>query len=344
MTRVRVAYTAGEAIGPDLFNFYRSLGINLKQLYGQTETAVFVYHAARRRGQARHGRHAGRRASRSGSPRPARCSIAVPGVFKEYYKNPRRPATTKTADGWVHTGDAGFLDARGHLQIIDRAKDVGQAERRHAVRAQVHREQAEVLPAHQGGGGLRRRPRLRLRRSSTSTSRRSATGPSGATSPMRATPTWPRSREVYELIRRCVEQVNADLAADAALAGAPDQPLPDPAQGARRRRRRADAHQQGAPRLHRRALRRRWSTRSTAASRAVTSRPRSRFEDGRKGTIEGDVEIRDAPTRRRRCAARHATLRTQAQLARSSTDAARRAQFGEVAPRRSRTSACRSAA
>ena len=80
--------------------------------------------------------------------------------------------------------------------------------------------------------------------------------------------------EVYELIRECVEKVNADLAADDELAGSQVQPLPDPAQGARPRRRRADAHAQGAPRLHRREVRACWSTRCTAAGRASTSRRR----------------------------------------------------------------------
>ncbi len=124
MSRVRVAYTAGEAIGPDLFTFYRSIGINLKQLYGSTETAVFVCL------QPDHEAHADTvgvpvqgveiKLSDSGE-----LLVKSPGLLKEYYKNPEATAEVLTADGWYHTGDAGFLDASGHLKIIDRAKDVG---------------------------------------------------------------------------------------------------------------------------------------------------------------------------------------------------------------------------
>ncbi|MEO8310660.1 MAG: AMP-binding protein [Caldimonas sp.] len=123
-SRVRVAYTAGEAIGPDLFTFYRSIGINLKQLYGSTETAVFVClqpdHEAR--------------ADTVGVPiegveikvEPSgEILVRSPGLLKEYYKNPEATAEVLTADGWYRTGDAGFVDAAGHVKIIDRAKDVG---------------------------------------------------------------------------------------------------------------------------------------------------------------------------------------------------------------------------
>jgi long-chain acyl-CoA synthetase len=124
LSRVRVAYTAGEAIGPDLFTFYRSIGVNLKQLYGSTETAVFV--CVQPNGQVR--------ADTVGPPVPG-VSIRVldsgeivvksPGLLKEYYKNPQATAEVKDAEGWYHTGDAGWLDADGHLRIIDRAADVG---------------------------------------------------------------------------------------------------------------------------------------------------------------------------------------------------------------------------
>ena len=123
-SRVRVAYTAGEAIGPDLFTFYRSIGINLKQLYGSTETAVFVClqpdHEVK--------------ADTVGVPidgvqirveASGEIMVKSPGLLKEYYKNPKATEEVLTADGWYHTGDAGFLDATGHLKIIDRAKDVG---------------------------------------------------------------------------------------------------------------------------------------------------------------------------------------------------------------------------
>jgi long-chain acyl-CoA synthetase len=123
-SRVRVAYTAGEAIGPDLFTFYRSIGINLKQLYGSTETAVFVClqpdHEARSDTVGVPIEGVEIKVEPSGE-----ILVRSPGLLKEYYKNPEATAEVLTADGWYHTGDAGFLDAAGHVKIIDRAKDVG---------------------------------------------------------------------------------------------------------------------------------------------------------------------------------------------------------------------------
>jgi long-chain acyl-CoA synthetase len=123
-SNLRVAYTAGEAIGPELFSFFRSLGINLKQLYGQTEASVFI--TLQPDGEVY--------PETVGKPGPdIQVKIAdggevlfkSPGVFLKYYKNDEATETTKTPDGWVRTGDAGFIDQRGHLRIIDRAKDVG---------------------------------------------------------------------------------------------------------------------------------------------------------------------------------------------------------------------------
>ncbi len=123
-SRIRVGYTAGEAIGPEIFDFYRSLGINLKQLYGQTEATVFV--TQQPDGEVR--------SDTVGVPSPGvEVRIAEngevfyrsPGTFVEYYKNAESTASTKDAEGWVATGDAGFFeDGTGHLRIIDRAKDV----------------------------------------------------------------------------------------------------------------------------------------------------------------------------------------------------------------------------
>jgi long-chain acyl-CoA synthetase len=123
-SRIRLAYTAGEAIGPDIFDFYRALGINLKQLYGSTEASVFI--TIQPDGEIK--------PDTVGTPAPeveikiadnGEVMFKSPGVFLEYYKNAEATAETKTADGWVHTGDAGFLDDDGQLKIIDRAKDVG---------------------------------------------------------------------------------------------------------------------------------------------------------------------------------------------------------------------------
>ena len=126
MSRVRVGYTAGEAIGPDLFEFYRSIGINLKQLYGQTEASVFITQQPDDAVDP----------ECVGVPTPGveiRIDEATgevfyrsPGVFQEYFKNPESTAETKDTEGWVATGDAGFMDKRsGQLHILDRAKDVG---------------------------------------------------------------------------------------------------------------------------------------------------------------------------------------------------------------------------
>jgi len=125
LSRIRIAYTAGEAIGPEIFRFYRSLGINLKQLYGSTEASVYI--TAQPDGEIY--------ADTVGKPNldvdiriadNGEVMFKSPGVFQGYYKDPERTGETKTPDGWVHTGDAGFIDAKtGHLKIIDRAKDVG---------------------------------------------------------------------------------------------------------------------------------------------------------------------------------------------------------------------------
>jgi long-chain acyl-CoA synthetase len=125
LRRTRLAYTAGEAIGPEIFDFYRSLGINIKQLYGQTECMVFI--CVQPDGEVF--------ADTVGTPAidveikiddNGEIMYRSPGVFQSYYKNPESTASTKTEDGWVHTGDAGYFDDKnGHLKIIDRAKDVG---------------------------------------------------------------------------------------------------------------------------------------------------------------------------------------------------------------------------
>ncbi|WP_134680820.1 AMP-binding protein [Paracoccus ravus] len=124
-SRIRVGYTAGEAIGPEIFSFYRSLGINLKQLYGQTEASVFITQQP----------DGAVKPDTVGVPSPGvELKIAEsgevfyrsPGTFVEYFQNPESTASTKDAEGWVATGDAGFFEEdSGQLRIIDRAKDVG---------------------------------------------------------------------------------------------------------------------------------------------------------------------------------------------------------------------------
>jgi long-chain acyl-CoA synthetase len=125
LSRIRVAYTAGEAIGPEIFRFWRAMGMNLKQLYGQTEASVYI--TAQPDGEIY--------ADTVGKPSPdveikisdkGEVLFRSPGVFTGYYKDADKTAEVLTSDGWVHTGDAGFFDAKsGQLKIIDRAKDVG---------------------------------------------------------------------------------------------------------------------------------------------------------------------------------------------------------------------------
>jgi long-chain acyl-CoA synthetase len=124
LSKIKVGYTAGEAIGPEIFRFYRAIGVNLKQLYGQTEASVYI--TMQPNGEIR--------ADTVGRPAP-QVEIRIdengevlyrsPGVFLGYFKDEEKTAETKTADGYVRSGDAGFFDRTGHLKIIDRAKDVG---------------------------------------------------------------------------------------------------------------------------------------------------------------------------------------------------------------------------
>lgn len=123
LRRIRLAYTAGEAIGPEVFLFFRALGINVKQLYGMTESSVFI--AIQRDGEVRLDTVGKKipgveiKLSENGE-----VLFKSPGAFQGYFKNPE--ATQEAFDdGWVHTGDAGFVDPEGQLRIIDRAKDVG---------------------------------------------------------------------------------------------------------------------------------------------------------------------------------------------------------------------------
>ena len=220
-SRVRVAYTAGEAIGPDLFTFYRSIGINLKQLYGSTETAVFVClqpdHEAR--------------ADTVGVPiRGVEIKLAdngeilvkSAGLLKEYYKNPKATAEVLTADGWYHTSDAGFLDSHGHLKIIDRVKDVGRIKggaNDGAIFAPKYVENKlkffpfikEAVAYGDGREKVCVMVNIDMEAAGNWAERRNL--------PYAGYTDLAQKPEVYALIQDCVEQVNADLAADKLLAG-----------------------------------------------------------------------------------------------------------------------------
>jgi long-chain acyl-CoA synthetase len=216
MSRVRVAYTAGAAIGPDLFRFYRSIGINLKQLYGSTETCAYVC------------------LQPDGNVRLDTVGIAAPGVeikvsdngevmvrgpmlMKEYHKRPDSTKETIDAEGYLHTGDAGVIDPDGHLRIIDRAKDVGKLASgaifapnyiENKLKFFPHIKEAVAFGANRdmvcafvnidfGSVG--------------NWAERRALAYSGYTDLAGKT-------EVYELIKECVEKVNAELASEGDLA------------------------------------------------------------------------------------------------------------------------------
>jgi len=221
MSRVRVAYTAGEAIGPDLFTFYRSIGINLKQLYGSTETAVFVCQQPDNQAKA----------DTVGIP----CNgveikvadngeilVKSPGLFKEYYKNKAATDEVLTEDGWYHTSDAGFLDAHGHLKIIDRVKDVGRiqggafdgamfAPKYVENKLKFFQHIKEVVAYGDGREKVCVMINIDFDAVGNWAERRNLSY-AGYTD-------LAQKPEVYQLIKECVEKVNVDLSADTMLAG-----------------------------------------------------------------------------------------------------------------------------
>src|SRR3990167_3155387 len=220
-SRVRVAYTAGEAIGPDLFTFYRSIGINLKQLYGSTETAVFV--CLQPDNQAR--------ADTVGVPcegveiklaESGEILVKSPGLLKEYYKNPAATAEVLTADGWYHTSDAGFIDAHGHLKIIDRVKDVGRikggandgamfAPKYVENKLKFFQHIKEVVAYGDGREKVCVMINIDFDAVGNWAERRNL--------PYAGYTDLAQKPEVYQLIKECVEKVNAALSVDALLAG-----------------------------------------------------------------------------------------------------------------------------
>ena len=220
-SRVRVAYTAGEAIGPDLFNFYRAIGINLKQLYGSTETAVFVClqpdHEARADTVGVPVRDVQIRVADDGE-----ILVKSPGLLKEYYKNPQATAEVLTPDGWYHTSDAGFIDAHGHLKIIDRVKDVGRLRGgpfdgamfapkyvENKLKFFPYIKEAVAL----GDGREKVCAMINIDFDAVGNWAERRNLPYAGYTDLAQKP------EVYALIQDCVEKVNADLAEDQLLAG-----------------------------------------------------------------------------------------------------------------------------
>ncbi len=291
MSRVRVAYTAGEAIGPDLFVFYRSIGINLKQLYGSTETSVFV--CVQADGQVR--------ADTVGPPVPGvdiriadngEVQVRSPGLFKAYYRNPAATAEARTDDGWFMTGDAGYLDTDGQLKIIDRAKDVGRLRQGDLFAPKYIENKLKFFPYIKEAvafGNDRDYAcafiNIDLEAVGNWAERRGM--PYAGYADLATKP------DVYALILDCVQQVNADLATDPRLAASQIRRFlilhkeldPDDDELTRTRKvRRAFIAQKY----------------SVLVEAMFDGRPNQyietevKFEDGRSGSIAADIHIEDA--------------------------------------------------
>ena len=216
MSRIRVAYTAGAAIGPDLFRFYRSIGVNLKQLYGSTETCATV--CLQPDGQIK--------LDTVGPPLPGievridgsgEVLVRGPVMLKEYYKRPDATAEVIDAEGFFHTGDAGYFDEDGHLKIIDRAKDVGKLANGAMFAPNYIENKLKFFPHVKEAvcfGHDRDQVcafiNIDMDAVGNWAERRNITY-SGYTD-------LAQKAEVYELIRDCVEQSNAELARDPMIA------------------------------------------------------------------------------------------------------------------------------
>ena len=290
MSRIRLAYTAGEAIGPDIFDFYRSLGINIKQLYGQTEASVNI--TLQPDGEVY--------PDTVGKPAPdVEIQIAEngevlyrsPGVFQCYFKNEESTRDTKTDEGWVHTGDAGFFDKKGHLKIIDRAKDVGKLNDGSMFAPKYVENKLKFFPH------IKEAVAFGNDRDFCS---------AFINIDLEAVGNWAERNniayasyqelaarpEVYELIEDAVQQVNRELSADPNLAGSQigrflvlhKELDPDDGELTRNRKVRrshiADKYQVLIDALYS-------DKKSCFIDTEVT------FEDGRTGSISGDLEIRD---------------------------------------------------
>ena len=290
-SRIRLAYTAGEAIGPDIFDFYRSLGMNVKQLYGSTEASIFI--TIQPDGQVK--------PDTVGVPaKDVEIRIAddgevmfrSPGVFMGYFKNDEATLEAKTGDGWVHTGDAGFFDADGHLKIIDRAKDVGKVKDNTMFAPKYLENKLKFFPyikeAVTFGDGrdyVAAFVNIDLDAVGDWAERRNMAY-SGYTDLAGQEP-------VYDLIQECVEQVNRDLAGEPRLADSQIKRFlilhkeldADDGELTRTRkvRRRVIAEKYGA------LIEALYSDTDHCPVEAMVT-----FEDGRTGMIKADVRIREA--------------------------------------------------
>lgn len=290
MSRIRVAYTGGAAIGPDLYRFYRSIGINLKQLYGQTETSVYVCKQPDGRAKL----------DSVGRPLPGvevriaangEVQVRTPGMLKEYYKRPDATAESISADGYFLTGDAGFFDADGDLKIIDRASDVGKLADGSLFAPQFVENKLKFFPYIKEAVcfGDRREmvcAFINIDLAAVGNWAQKRNMPYSGYLDLTSRP------EVYDLMLKCIEQVNADLAGEAQLASSQvkrflilhkELDADDDELTRTRKVRRGFVAQKYALLVE--AL---YSGQSHC--RIATE---VKFEDGRRGTIEADIRIRD---------------------------------------------------
>jgi long-chain acyl-CoA synthetase len=291
LSRIRVAYTAGAAIGPDLFRFFRSIGINLKQLYGSTETCAYV--CLQPDGQIKFD-SVGKAAPGVEVKLADNGEVLVRGamVLKEYYKRPDATAESIDAEGYFHTGDAGVFDTEGHLRIIDRAKDVGHLSTG-AMFAPNYIENKLKFFSHIGEAVCFGHNKDHV--------------VAFINIDLTAVGNWAERRnivysgyidlagkdEVYGLIKECVEQVNAELATEGELAHSQIERFlilhkqldPDDDELMRTRKvRRGFIAEKYAPLLD--AL--------FNGGTVQHIETQVKFEDGRTGSISADVKIADA--------------------------------------------------
>ena len=292
LSRTRLAYTAGEAIGPEIFEFFRSLGINIKQLYGQTEATVFV--CAQPDGQVK--------ADTVGTAYPGveirladnnEVFYRSPGVFHSYYKNPESTADTKDAEGWVATGDAGFFDDEGHLKIIDRAKDVGRMTDGTLFAPKYIENKLKFFP---------------FIKEAVTFGDEKVYASAVICIDIEAVGNWAERRnlaysgytdlsardEVYDLLQECVESVNADLARDEKLSGS---------QIKRYMLLHKELDADDGELTRTRKVRRRIIAEKYAVLIAALDDPQQThceidsqmtFEDGRTGIVHADLQIRES--------------------------------------------------
>ena len=293
VSRVKVAYTGGEAIGPDLFDFYRSIGVNLKQLYGMTETCVSV--CMQTSGDVK--------LDTVGRPmRGVEVKIASdgevlvrsPGLMQGYFKRPDDTTEAIDDDGYFHTGDAGFFDHDGHLKIIDRAKDVGKMADGRMFAPKYIENKLKFFPFIKeavafGDGRDECTAFVNIDIDAVGNwAERRGISYSGYTD-------LAAQQAVYDLIHDCVEKVNIDLSQDSLLAGSQicrflilhKELDPDDDELTRTRK------------VRRRFIADKYAILIEALYTGKTSQyieTQVKFEDGRQGKVSADLQIRSAKT------------------------------------------------